>query len=62
MLVKKNLVIMHPCDKVACAFYRCHAMAMTLNSDKGGEVETIVSRAEINDGKSVLVFISSTPF
>lgn len=45
MLVKKNLVIMHPCDKVACAFYRCHAMAMTLNSDKGGEVETIVSRA-----------------
>jgi hypothetical protein len=45
MLVKKNLVIMHPCDKGACAFYRCHAIAMMLNSDKGGEVETIVSRA-----------------
>ena len=49
MLIKKNLVIMHPCDKGACAFYRCHAIAMTLNSDKGGEVEPIVSSAEIND-------------
>ena len=49
MLVKKNIVILHPCDKSASAFYRCHAIAMMLNSDKGGEVETIVSRAEIND-------------
>jgi hypothetical protein len=49
MLVKKNIVILHPCDKGACAFYRCHAIATLLNTDKGGEVETIVSRAEIND-------------
>ena len=26
MLVKKNIVILHPCDKGACAFYRCHAL------------------------------------
>ena len=49
MLVKKNIVILHPSDKRACAFYRCHAITMMLNSDKGGEVETIVSRAEIAD-------------
>ena len=49
MLIKRNIVILHPCDKSACAFYRCHAIATLLNTDKGGEVETIVSRAEIND-------------
>ena len=49
MLIKRNIVILHPCDKSACAFYRCHAIATLLNTDKGGEVETSASRAEIND-------------
>ena len=28
MLVKKNLVIMHPCDKGACAFYSTEVRAV----------------------------------
>ena len=56
MLIKKNVLIMHPADKSACAFYRCHAVAMLLNSSAGGDIEVIVSRAEITDSTS-----SSTP-
>ena len=37
MLIKKNVLILHPADKSACAFYRCHAVAMLLNSSAGGD-------------------------
>lgn len=37
MLLKKNVLILHPADKSACAFYRCHAVAMLLNSTAGGD-------------------------
>lgn len=49
MLVKKNVLIMHPTDNGACSFYRCKFMAMILQSQLDGEVEVIVSPAEIND-------------
>lgn len=49
MLVKKNILIMHPTDNGACSFYRCRFMAMILQSQLAGEVEVIVSPAEIND-------------
>ena len=49
MLINKNVLILHPADKSACAFYRCHAVAMLLNSSAGGDIEVIVSRAEITD-------------
>lgn len=49
MLVKKNVLIMHPTDNGACSFYRCKFMAMILQSQLAGEVEVIVSPAEIND-------------
>ena len=49
MLVKKNIIIMHPTDKGACAFYRCHFMADILRSQLGGEVEPLVTPAEITD-------------
>lgn len=49
MLVKKNILIMHPTDKGACAFYRCHFMADILRSQLGGEVEPLVTPAEITD-------------
>lgn len=49
MLVKKNVLIMHPTDNGACSFYRCRFMAMILQSQLAGEVEVIVSPAEIND-------------
>ena len=49
MITKKNLIILHPADKSACAFYRCDAMASLLRSDRSDEVEIIVSRAEITD-------------
>ena len=49
MLIKKNVIILHPADKSACAFYRCDAMAALLRSSRSGDVEVIVSRAEITD-------------
>lgn len=49
MLVKKNVIILHPADKTACAFYRCDAMAFLLRSSRSGEIEVIVSRAEVTD-------------
>lgn len=49
MFIKKNVIILHPADKSACAFYRCDAMAALLRSSRSGEVEVIVSRAEITD-------------
>lgn len=49
MFIKKNVIILHPADKSACAFYRCDAMASLLRSDRSGEIEVIVSRAEITD-------------
>ena len=49
MLVKKNVLIMHPTDNGACSFYRCKFMAMIIQSQLAGEVEVIVSPAEIND-------------
>ena len=49
MYIKKSVIILHPADKSACAFFRCNAMATLINSAKGGDIEVIVSRAEIND-------------
>lgn len=61
MLIKKNVLILHPADKSACAFYRCHAVAMLLNSTAGGDVEVIVSRAEITD-EYVLKYTAAVVF
>ena len=61
MLIKKNVLILHPADKSACAFYRCHAVAMLLNSSAGGDVEVIVSRAEITD-EYVLKYTAAVVF
>lgn len=49
MLVKKNILIMHPTDRGACAFYRCNFMADLLRTYKAGEIEVIVSPYEITD-------------
>ena len=32
MFIKKNVIILHPADKAACAFYRCDAMTALLRS------------------------------
>ena len=49
MLIKKNVIILHPADKSACAFYRCDAMEALLRSSRSGEVEVIVS-SRLNEG------------
>ena len=61
MLLKKNVIILHPSDKSACAFYRCNAMALLLNSSRGGDIEVIVSRAEITD-EYVLKYTAAVVF
>lgn len=49
MLVKKNILILHPTDDGACAFYRAHFVASLLQSNRSGEVEVIVSPFEVTD-------------
>lgn len=49
MFIKKNVIILHPADKSACAFYRCDAMAALLRSDRSDDVEVIVSRADLKE-------------
>ena len=49
MLVKKNIIILHPTDEGACAFYRSNFMAALLQSSLSGEVQVITSPVEITD-------------
>lgn len=49
MLVKKNIIILHPTDEGACAFYRANFITSLLQSQLSGEVKVINSPVEITD-------------
>lgn len=55
MLVKKNVLIMHPTDRGACAFYRCNFMADLLRTYKAGDSERRLEfrnpKIRIDEGK-----------
>lgn len=50
MLYKKNILIVHPTDNGACAWYRLNFAAALLHTSYAGEIEVITSREYINDG------------
>lgn len=50
MLYKKNIIIIHPTDNGACAWYRLNFAAMLLQTSYAGEIEVVTSRESIDDG------------